>query len=277
MQTGEPSRTAMGVAIYRAEHQLEDGGRIFTDPLAVRIVDGMVDSLNIHEDPAIRRRMRLIIAARARYADDALAAAVAAGTTQAVVLGAGLDTLAYRNPHAGLRVYEIDHPATQEWKRNRLRETAIDIPGSVTYVPVDFERQTLEQAMAATEFDPSQPAFVIWLGVVVYLTGDAIRATLRYLAGLAPGTEVVLDYAQPVRAVTPEEQAMAEVRDARLAALGERWLSLFTPEEMAGELRAAGFEVAEDLDPAAAIGRYLGADLPAERLGPHIVRAVVPS
>jgi methyltransferase (TIGR00027 family) len=105
--------------------------------------------------------MRLFVASRSRFAEDALADAIQAGTSQAIILGAGLDTFAYRNPHPDLRVFEVDHPDTQQWKRHRLAAAGIDIPASVTYVPLDFEHQALSEALTATDFDPHQPAFVI--------------------------------------------------------------------------------------------------------------------
>ncbi|PXX59722.1 methyltransferase (TIGR00027 family) [Nocardia tenerifensis] len=276
MQTGEPSRTALGAAIYRAHHQLADAGRVFHDPLAVPILGRMPELTDTFFDRDLHGQVRLLVAARSRFAEDALAEAVAAGTTQAVILGAGLDTFAYRNPHPRLRVFEIDHPDTQEWKRQRLRDADIAVPASLTYVPADFEHQTLDQALAATDFDPAVPAFVIWLGVTVYLTESAIQATLHYLGTLAAGSQLVLDYAEPVVPSTPEEHAAAEFRKQRLAQINERWLSFFSPEDIAGELHRAGFEVAEDLGPTATAVRYAGAavDTP-ERPGPHILRAVV--
>src|SRR5689334_22848638 len=139
METGQPSRTAYGAARHRAAHQILEGGRIFTDPLAVRILGASEEELRAD---APRRAMRVFVAARSRFAEDALAAAVGRGVEQVVVLGAGLDTFAYRNPHQAVRVVEVDHPDTQAWKRRRLAEAGIEVPGSVAYVGVDFERQS---------------------------------------------------------------------------------------------------------------------------------------
>ncbi|MFB8282738.1 class I SAM-dependent methyltransferase [Nocardia colli] len=276
MQTGEPSRTALGAAVYRAHHQVADAGRIFRDPLAVPIVGTMPALTDSFFDHDTHGRIRLLVAARSRFAEDALAEAVAAGTRQAIILGAGLDTFAYRNPHAQLRVFEVDHPDTQGWKRKRLRAADIAVPPSMTYVPVDFEHQTLDKALGATDFDPVEPAFVIWLGVTVYLTRAAIGSTLGYLGTLAAGSQLVLDYAEPVIPSTPEEHAAAEFRKQRLSQINERWLSFFAPQDMAAELRRCGFAVAEDLGPSATAIRYAGApaDTP-ERPGPYLLRAVV--
>ncbi|MFE3193379.1 class I SAM-dependent methyltransferase [Nocardia sp. NPDC059240] len=280
MQNGEPSRTALGAARYRADHQKLDGASIFRDPLAAAVIastgesaDRLLPSDGL--DDGARRRMRLFIAARSRYTEDALAEAYRVGVRQAVILGAGLDTFAYRNPHSGLRVFEVDHPDTQAWKRRVLAETGIGIPPSVSYLGVDFEVDTLESALAAGDFNPEQPVFVIWLGVTVYLTRAAIAATLHTIGGLAPGSELVFDYGVPFPALTPEQQAAADARDRRLAAIGERWISFFTPEEIAVELKQANLEVLEDLGPAATSTRYLGTPPGPERHGPHILRAAV--
>ncbi|MEU7145782.1 class I SAM-dependent methyltransferase [Nocardia sp. NPDC046473] len=276
MQTGEPSRTALGAAVYRAHHQVSDAGRIFHDPLAVPIIGGMPALTDSFFDRDTDGRIRLLVAARSRFAEDALAEAVAAGTEQAVILGAGLDTFAYRNPHPRLRVFEIDHPDTQAWKRKRLHEADIPVPPSITYVPIDFEHQTLDEVVAATDFDPARPAFVTWLGVTVYLTRPAITSTLRYLGSMTAGSQLVLDYAEPVIPATPEEHAAAEFRKQRLSQINERWRSFFTPPEMAAELQHDGFDVVEDLGLAAATIRYTGAPAKTpERPGPHVLRAVV--
>jgi methyltransferase (TIGR00027 family) len=242
---GQASRTAVAAARYRAEHQV-DGGLLFQDPLA-RLVVGDSEPRTEFLSEDARRRMRLFVASRSRFAEDALADAIQTGTSQAIILGAGLDTFAYRNPHPDLRVFEVDHPDTQQWKRHRLAAAGIDIPASVTYVPLDFEHQALSEALTATDFDPHQPAFVIWLGVTVYLTHQAISNTIHYLGGLAPDTQVVFDYATAMPEPAEHTRAMVEERQRRLAAIGERWISFFTPEEMSALLRDNGLHVEEDL------------------------------
>ncbi len=166
MQQGQPSRTALGAACHRAVHQVLEGGRIFTDPLAVRILgaDAAAAVRDAKRDPS-RRRLRLFIAVRTRFAEDALTAAVARGVRQLVVLGAGLDTYAYRTAVGeGLHVFEVDHPATQTWKRQRLSEAAIPVPSTLTFAPVDFEREALADSLAAVGFDAAQQTFFTWLG-----------------------------------------------------------------------------------------------------------------
>jgi methyltransferase (TIGR00027 family) len=123
------------------------------------------------------------VAARSRYAEDQLAQAVEQRVAQYVVLGAGLDTFAYRNPHAAyLRVFEVDRPATQAWKLERLQAAGIAVPPELQFVPVDFERQTLATGLEQGGFDSGSPAFLSWLGVTPYLTRESCMATLRFIA-----------------------------------------------------------------------------------------------
>src|SRR5262249_32483033 len=141
-------------------------------------------------DSSFGRALRLFLVARSRCAEDALAHAVAAGVRKYVILGAGLDTFAYRNPYAAqaLRVFEVDSPATQAWKRDLLRRTRIAEPASLTFVPVDFETQSLAEELRAAGFREAEPAFFSWLGVTMYLTRDAIFSTLSYVASCAAGS-----------------------------------------------------------------------------------------
>lgn len=266
METGQPSRTAYAAARYRAAHQILEGGQIFTDPLAVRVLGAPEEELRAG---APRRAMRVFVAARSRFAEDALAAAVARGVGQVVVLGAGLDTFAYRNPHLGLRVFEVDHPDTQGWKRRRLAEAGIEVPGSLTYVGVDFERESLADRLRLTG-----PAFFMWLGVVPYLTRQGFDETLGFVAAAA-GNEVVFDYAQPPERMPPERRAALEARAERVARVGEPWLTFFDPPEIAAQLRDLGFHEIEDLGPAAMAARFFGrAGLPPETPGGHLLRAL---
>ena len=187
MQSRPPSRTALGAAVHRAVHQTLEGGKIFADPLAVTVLGKEARAIiaEAAADPR-QRPMRLFIAARSRFAEDCLSAAVSRGVRQAVVLGAGLDTFSLRNPHAplGLHVFEVDHPATQAWKRERLMREGLAIPASLTFAPVDFEQQSLADGLLAAGFQSDRSAFFHWLGVVPYLTRDAISATFSFIARL---------------------------------------------------------------------------------------------
>jgi methyltransferase (TIGR00027 family) len=264
MERGQPSRTAFSAARYRAAHQLLEGGRIFTDPLAVRIL-GLPERELLADAP--RRAMRVFVAARSRFAEDALAAAVARGVGQVVVLGAGLDTFAYRSPYEKVWVVEVDHPDTQDWKRRRLAEAGIAIPASLRYLGVDFERESLADRLRL-----DGPAFFLWLGVVPYLTRAAFDETLRVIA--AGEHEVVFDYAQSPERMAPERRAALEARAARVARIGEPWLTYFEPAEIAAELTGRGFTEFEDLGPAALAARFFDRhDVPPDTPGGHLLRA----
>jgi methyltransferase (TIGR00027 family) len=255
------SLTAKGAATHRAVHQLLENGAIFRDPLAGPIL-GEDPDLIVREaqDHPERRFMRLFIAARSRLAEERLAEAVARGVRQAVTLGAGLDTFGLRNPHRdkGLRVFEVDHPATQAWKRERIAAARLSAE-AVRFTPVDFERQSFVEELEKAGFDRRAPAFFLWLGVVPYLTREAIVATLRALAGLS--AEAVFDYGEPVDAFDGARRAYIESFEARVAALGEPILSRFRPAEAAALLREAGFSRVEDFGPHE-LAKYLGNSAP---------------
>src|SRR6202020_2795196 len=175
MQAATPSRTALRVALRRAAHQLYDAKPLLLDdPIAVPILgDTYAEELRrtpTWPDRPFSVSLRAFLVARSRYAEDTLARAVAQGVTQYVLLGAGLDTFAHRNPHLHLRVFEVDHPATQQWKRELLEISALPTPKNLTYAPVDFERQSLPDQLHSAGFNPAIPTFFAWLGVVPYLT-----------------------------------------------------------------------------------------------------------
>jgi methyltransferase (TIGR00027 family) len=277
MRAGQPSRTAQGAAVHRAVHQIVEGGFIFTDPFAVDILDdNMRAKLPEMADDPSHQPMRLFIAARSRFSEDTLAACVARGARQVVIVGAGLDTFSLRNPHAGkgVRVFEVDYPATQAWKRERLKQAGLAIPSSLTFAPVDFERQSLAHGLSAAGFRADQPAYFQWLGVVPYLSREAIVTTLDFIAGI-PGSEVVFDYAEPFENLSPPVRAHVMAVAERTAALGEPWLSLFDPGEMSALLQGRRFSHSEDLGRAEIADRYYG-DLKqgiVTGAGPHLVRA----
>jgi len=276
MQPGQPSRTARAAAAHRAAHQILEQGRVFTDPLALRILgEDSAALVQEAEQNPYRRAMRMFIAARTRFAEDALAQAVAQGLSQLVVLGAGLDTYAYRSALGQrLRIFEVDHPATQAWKRQRLADAAIALPPNLTFAPVDFERQTLPQGLAAAGFDPARRTFFTWLGVVPYLTERAVFDTLAYIASLPAGAQVVFDYANPPASLEPQARAILERRAAQVAELGEAWLSYFEPEPFHAQLSALGFPTIEDLGPVQIAARYFPERPGSGReKGGHILRA----
>jgi len=276
MEAGRPSHTAMRAAAHRSAHQLLEGGRIFADPLAVRILgqDAETVAREATEHPE-RRGMRIFIAVRTRYAEDALAAAVERGVQQLVILGAGLDTYAYRSPWGQrLRIFEVDHPATQAWKRERLAAAGIAAPGWLTFAPVNFEQETLAEGLALAGFDSGQQTFFTWLGVVPYLTEAAVWSTLGFIAGLAGGAHVVFDYADPPETLTGEMRERYQQTAARVEALGEKWLTHFEPQELHGKLASLGFRGIEDVGPLEMRARYFPKyEGPIQERGGHVLLA----
>jgi methyltransferase (TIGR00027 family) len=249
MKPNEPSRTAMLVARQRAAHQLLDHGAILRDPLAMKIVredeNSVLAFASAHPLASIGR---LVTAARSRIAEDALSATLQKGVRQIVLLGAGLDTFALRNPHgAQIRIFEVDHPATQSWKLARLAEAQLALPPWLIFVPVDFERDDLGKKLAAAGFERKSPTFFTWLGVVPYLTDDAVGSTLDFMASI-PNSEVVFDYMEPPQAFSEEMKRIIAARTKQLEKMGERQASHFEPAEMAAILRAHEFSVIEDID-----------------------------
>jgi methyltransferase (TIGR00027 family) len=276
MQTGEPSRTARAAAFHRAAHQVLEHGRIFADPLALRILGQDADAVAREaEARPSGRRMRIFIAARTRFAEDALAAAIERGVRQLVVLGAGLDTYAYRSPWRDrLRVFEVDHPSTQAWKLERLAEAAIPVPAWLTFAPVDFERETLAEGLQAAGFDAAQQTFFTWLGVVPYLTEEAVWATAGFIASLPHGAHVVFDYGEDPALLSPEVRDSHEKRAAHVAAMGEAFVSRFTPDGLRAKLTGLGFSEIEDLGPRQIASRYFPSRASsAPERGGHILRA----
>ena len=244
----------MGVAMLRGAHQLLDDPKVFDDPLAIAIAGGE-DAVRAHiaerEHTSLGPFLRAFIAARSRLAEDQLAAAMARGVRQYVVLGAGLDTFAYRQRFtpAALRVFEVDHPSTQAWKRERLTAAGITIPPNVVYAEADLKHHGLPESLAAAGLDATRPAFFAWLGVTMYLEKPAAIATLRYAAEASRGGGgIVFDHLVDPSSLPPPVRAVFDQMAERVAHAGEPWVSHFTPEEVVRDLRRSGFSVAEDLD-----------------------------
>jgi methyltransferase (TIGR00027 family) len=275
MKPDEPSRTALMIARQRAAHQVLDHGSILYDPFAMRILGedekSVLQFANAHPLASIGR---LFTAARSRIAEDALSRAVERGVRQIVILGAGLDTFALRNPHAGVEIYEVDHPATQAWELERLDEAHIALPPGLVCVPVDFERDNVGEKLAAAGFQQNSPAFFTWLGVVPYLTEDAIGRTLDYIASIQR-SEVVFDYLEPPEAFSEELRQIEKVRADQLKKMGERSASRFNPAGIAAILRSRGFCDIEDIDYQEIASRFGSAvqALAPGHAGLHVVHA----
>ena len=253
------SRTALGVAALRAVHQVMDAEpRILEDPIIGRLMgEGLAEKIRTEpgsfQTPGARG-LRSHVVLRSRFAEDELAGAVRRGVTQYLLLGAGLDTFAYRQPAwaGSLRIFEVDHPASQQATRTRRHEAGIALPPNLVFAPVDFESQTLAEGLGAVGFDPGKATFLSWLGVTMYLTEAAIDEVLSFAGTLVPGSALVLTFAQPE---APRDDAGPTLADLAAAA-GEPWISRFTVEAMEGKLRRAGFSEVVFLTPETAAARY---------------------
>jgi methyltransferase (TIGR00027 family) len=263
MKENRPSATAQRVAMRRATHQLLDDPKVFDDPVALRII-GKESASALQADPRqfestpLSPYLRAFIVARSRYAEDELALGVRHGVRQYVILGAGLDTFAQRNPHPEgvLHVFEVDHPTTQTWKRARLEEIGTTLPGDLTFAPVDFETQTLEEGLRDADYDPGKCTFFSWLGVTEYLTPEVVMATLRFIASAPAGSGVVFDYMISPSLLTPAQRSRFDALARRVASAGEPWQAFFDPELLTRNLRAMGFGYVEDKGPEEINARY---------------------
>ncbi len=256
------SRTALRVAMRRAAHQILDRPLVLDDAYAFRILPpesaAEVRAAAADGQHHFAKAMRAFMAVRSRFAEDEFARAVAGGVRQYVALGAGLDTFAWRNPHrdSGVRVFEVDHPATQAWKRGLMEQGNLPEPPATVYVPVDFERQSLPAQLSAAGFDAGAPAFFSWLGVVPYLTVEAFRSTLRFFGAMAAGSGVVFDYPLPRHALGESERRVLDELSARVANIGEPFQLFFTPPQLKEEFSSVGWRVLDDLGGAEIRSRY---------------------
>jgi methyltransferase (TIGR00027 family) len=261
VQSGIASRSALRVAQLRAAHQLLDEPLVFADPVALPILGPELEAA-VRENPfqfnePFPRGMRAAVVLRSLHAEDGLAQAVRAGVTQYVVLGAGLDTFAWRNPHARLKTYEVDHASTQEWKKSLLSQAGMAIPDSMQFVAVNFEKDQLLDRLQQAGFDKSRPACLSWLGVALYLTREAVLDTLQAVASLPKGTSITFDYVIVSSMLNPVEKVIREVMAQSFAAQGEPWLTFFEPDELRHELEKLGFSKTEDTTPVELNTRYL--------------------
>lgn len=252
MHESRPSRTALRVALLRAAHQLFDHPKVLDDPFAVPITGDAIQHL--HSEPRryhsrLARHFRAFMVARSRFAEDQLAAAHGRGVRQYVVLGAGLDTSSLRGLAASgaLRVFEVDHPNTQAWKRRMLAKAAIPVPSGLSFVPVDFEHQSLPAELASSGFQPAEPAFFSWLGVVPYLSREAAAHTFAFLGNLSAGSGVVFDYAVHRSQLGFFERLALRAVAARVARAGEPFRLYFTPAELAQFLAERNLSRVEQL------------------------------
>lgn len=284
MRENRPSVTAQRVAMRRAAHQLLDDPKVFDDPIALRII-GKESASALQADPhrfeaaPLSCYLRAFVAARSRYAEDELTLSVRGGVSQYVILGAGFDTFACRNPYPQgmLHVFEVDHPSTQAWKRARLEEIGITLPSDLRFAPIDFETQTLEDGLRSAGYDSGKSVYFSWLGVTEYLTTEVVMATLRFIASAPVGSGVVFDYLISPGLLTPEQRSGFEELLRRVASAGEPWRVFFDPALLARDLRAMGFRYVEDSGPKEINARYFKNRSDGLRVGSssHIMKAQV--
>jgi methyltransferase (TIGR00027 family) len=256
-----PESTAVRVALWRAIHvEIDPPPHVLEDRIGLKLVapgDGWRDRPDMN--PQFTRRFRASIAARARFIEDLVMEQAGRGLRQYVILGAGLDTFAQRRPDIAsrLKVFEVDQPGPQAWKRQRLIELGFGIPEWLRLVPVDFEAgDSWWERLTAAGFNASQPAVVVSTGVSLYLTRDAIAATLRQVAALAPGSTLAMTFILPLGLAEPEERPGYEAAEKGARASGTPFLSFFTPPEMLALAREAGFREAQHVSPATLTERY---------------------
>jgi methyltransferase (TIGR00027 family) len=282
MKENRPSATAQRVAMRRAAHQLLDDPKVFDDPVALRII-GKESASTLKADPhqfeatPLSPYLRAFVAARSRYAEDELSLGIQRGARQYVILGAGLDTFAYRNPYPEgvLRVFEVDYPSTQTWKCARLEEIGITLPGDLRFSPVDFETQTLEEGLQRAGYDSSKCTFFSWLGVTEYLTTEVVMATFSFLASAPVGSGVVFDYMISPSLLTPIQRSSFDTLSQRVASAGEPWKAFFDPELLTRDLITMGFRYVEDNGPEDINARYFKNRKDGLRVGSlsHIMKA----
>ncbi|MER7644624.1 class I SAM-dependent methyltransferase [Streptomyces sp. NPDC126522] len=255
----EPDHTAVRVALWRALHVRADPPpHVIEDEVGLALADPGDDWRERPDmDVEATRRIRASIVARARFVEDVVEEQVGRGVDQYVVLGAGLDTFAQRRPELGgkLRVFEVERPGTQAWKRRRLAELGYAVPDWLRFVPVDFEGDWWSQ-LSAAGLDTDRPAVVAATGVTMYLTLDAITTMFRRVAGLAPGSTLVTTFLRPVDDVEPEQRAQLEVAVRGARAAGTPFLSFFTPEQMLELGRECGFREVRHVPAAELAERY---------------------
>jgi methyltransferase (TIGR00027 family) len=241
-----PSHSALTAAAARAAHLIvDDAPLIFTDELATVMLGDQAEYLigfhRAHGTHPILSSARTQVTCRSRYTEDGLARGVRSGVTQYVILGAGLDSFGYRSALARqVRVFEVDHPGTQRWKRQQLSAAQIAVPGSVTFVPADLETESLADCLLRCGFDRHRQALVSWLGVTMYLSRRAIGQTLAAIGDLAPGTALIADYMLPAGLRDAAGDSYARAVMPVSAERGEPWLSLLAPGEMSSLLEDNG-------------------------------------
>lgn len=250
--------------MLRAVHQIvDDSPKVLKDSVILQllgqdVVDHIHENLARAQEPwAIGLRSHVLI--RSRFAEDRLAAAVQRGVSQYVIVGAGFDTFAYRQPAwaTGLRIFEVDHPASQAHKLDRLKSSEIMIPPNVNFAPVDLEASSLSDGLLQSGFDPRRPAFFSCLGVMVYLAEETADAIFRLVASMPRTSEIVFTFSQPESDLSPQDAKHRARISASVEAMGEPWRTFYDPEVLVKKLKAMGFSNIPFLTPEDAEENYL--------------------
>jgi methyltransferase (TIGR00027 family) len=260
MDSAGASATAAGVAVARGLHRSYDQPPwILDDPFALRLAGPQWAEIQAASEaafpPAALRQSRASIVARSRYAEDRL---ICGGYRQYVILGAGLDSFAWRRADliGWLRLFEVDRPASQAWKLARIAELDLPVRDAHVFAAVDFEAGSLRDGLDRGGLDWSEPAFFSWLGVTIYLTADAIDATLRSVSGCSPGSEIVLSYDAPDAFLDDAAREMVKIEAGLVAATGEPYTTRMSPAQAGAFTEGAGLDVIEHLTPQALYDRY---------------------
>jgi methyltransferase (TIGR00027 family) len=257
-----PKPSAYMVALQRAAHQLLETPLILEDPVALKILGAAGEAAirqNLqHYSDVMAKGMRTSVVVRSRLAEDQWRAAWQKGARQYVILGAGLDTYAYRpGDRSDMRIFEVDLPSTQKWKRDLLLQAGISAPPFLTYAPVDFQHGTLAEGLSQAGFRQDRPAFFAWLGVTLYLDVQDVIETLRYIASCPAGSSVVFDYSVSPALLSPLDRIGLEIISKQTAERGEPWKSHFDPDALADILRRLGFGQVEHFDAGRLTDLYL--------------------
>ena len=291
MIDGSPSRTALMVAAQRANHFLNaPEPKILRDSLAMQLsgfetpqavseyIEAVISQFTALSDRETAvlflRRIEDSVCMRSRLVEGELEAALSLGLKQLVILGAGLDSTAYRLPELtkDLQVFEVDHPATQKWKRERLADIGVTIPDNLKFVEFDFEHQTLAYALTHGGVDKNKMSLFSWLGVQPYLTDESVTATIEVLAGFPSGSELVMDFVMPDYSGQGEivEDGLDQLT-AVVTKMGEPFISLYTEAEIGDKLKRSGFGCVDFYKAEALVKRFLNGNSEAYSVPNHTV------
>jgi len=245
----EPDSTAVRTALWRALHaEVDAKPHILEDETGLKLI-APPDDWQQRPDMKFTKRLRASIVARARFIEDLIIEQSKQGISQYVILGAGLDTFAQRRPDIAskLQIYEIDQPGTLEWKQQRLNESGFGIPGSLHFVPVDFETSSWWKELLKAGFDISKPAVVACTGVTLYLTKEAIISTLNQIAKLAQCSKLAMTFYLPINLLDEEDKPMQKIAEKGAREAGTPFVSFFAPNEILDLAREAGFKEAKTI------------------------------